>query len=394
MPDLHITSTLLSGPAGATAPATGANDAGAFSSLLAGTIACAPPSGPVEARPGKAALPAVDPADTGRQSSSDPALDAAFDPTTEPGRDAAHPHADPANVDAELRSAPDAAAQLMMELGILPPPTATREGANALPHQGVTTLPDSRTTTAAATGFAPASGSALASATTTGVGKAGNFDPTEPRKAARDLPRLEASVPVSFAADGMRKGAQTGTASEVATTNVAPGTQTPFPAAVPVLQPTDAGTAPAGTAAPVQLIVPHTVGSPAWREAFSSSVSLMASQRVSSAELNLHPAELGPVQVSIRIEGGEASITCVAQHADTRTALDAALPRLREMLEANGIALGEASVGPQSSDSSRADHHQAQGTRTSASLEVAADAMPPEDAVRVTRTDRLVDIFA
>ena len=90
--------------------------------------------------------------------------------------------------------------------------------------------------------------------------------------------------------------------------------------------------------------VPGPMGTPLWREEFAASVNLLATQNVTSAELRVQPAELGPIQVSIRIEGGEASIACSAQHAQTRQALEDALPRLREVLESNGISVGNATL--------------------------------------------------
>jgi flagellar hook-length control protein FliK len=43
------------------------------------------------------------------------------------------------------------------------------------------------------------------------------------------------------------------------------------------------------------------------------------------------------------------SATFVSQHADVRQALEAALPRLREMMAENGISLGSATVSADTS---------------------------------------------
>ena len=160
-------------------------------------------------------------------------------------------------------------------------------------------------------------------------------------------------------------------------------------------------TAPA--AAPtVHMALPGPMGTPLWREEFAASVNLLATQNVTSAELRVQPAELGPIQVSIRIEGGEASIACSAQHAQTRHALEDALPRLREVLESNGISVGSASVGthPQNSGTG-GDSTWPQGRAQAPSgrlLEAAAVDSQASAAAQSSRayarSDRLLDVYA
>lgn len=140
--------------------------------------------------------------------------------------------------------------------------------------------------------------------------------------------------------------------------------------------------------------LPGQMGTALWREDFASRVSMLATQRVASAELRINPAELGPVQVSIRVDAGETSIVFSAQHADTRAALDSALPRLREMLEANGISVGNASVGPQFSGNGSAQTQSGAEAIAGAPEDAPAD-NPPASAMRSpVRPDQLVDIFA
>jgi flagellar hook-length control protein FliK len=149
------------------------------------------------------------------------------------------------------------------------------------------------------------------------------------------------------------------------------------------------------------MAVPGPVGTPLWREEFAASVNLLATQRVSSAELRVQPAEMGPVQVSIRIEGGEANIACAAQHADTRHALEAALPRLREMLESNGISVGSASVGTHPGNGGNGAEPWAgpeTQSRTGRTLEAPATDTPAflaaQSSRAYARSDRLLDVFA
>jgi flagellar hook-length control protein FliK len=180
-----------------------------------------------------------------------------------------------------------------------------------------------------------------------------------------------------------------------------PATPVPQPAA-PAIQPSAQQALPATAPAPaVHMTVPGPIGTPLWREEFAASVSLLATQRVSSAELRVQPAEMGPVQVSIRIVGGEANIACAAQHADTRHALETALPRLREMLESNGISVGSASVGtnPQNGglggDAWGGQQAQAPSGRILEAQPADTPAFLAAQSSRAyARSDRLLDVFA
>lgn len=72
---------------------------------------------------------------------------------------------------------------------------------------------------------------------------------------------------------------------------------------------------------------------------------------VQEARLQLHPRELGSVDIRIRIEGQGASVWFGAEHPGARAALEATLPQLRERLASEGLQLSQASVGSQMQDS-------------------------------------------
>lgn len=86
------------------------------------------------------------------------------------------------------------------------------------------------------------------------------------------------------------------------------------------------------------------VGSSGWDQAIGQRVVWMAGGAEQSASLTLNPPELGPLQVVLTVTNNQANATFVAPHADVRQALEAAMPKLREMLEEAGIQLGQSSV--------------------------------------------------
>jgi flagellar hook-length control protein FliK len=71
---------------------------------------------------------------------------------------------------------------------------------------------------------------------------------------------------------------------------------------------------------------------------------MMASKDTQSATLHMSPADLGPVQVRIDMNQNQASVWFTAEHAETRSALEQSLPRLREMFASQGMSLTDAGV--------------------------------------------------
>jgi flagellar hook-length control protein FliK len=90
------------------------------------------------------------------------------------------------------------------------------------------------------------------------------------------------------------------------------------------------------------------VGSTAFNDEVGGKVTWMASQGVQSASLQVSPEHMGPVEVRISMQNGATSVAFSANHADTRAALEQALPRLREMFATQGLTLSDASVSQQS----------------------------------------------
>jgi len=86
------------------------------------------------------------------------------------------------------------------------------------------------------------------------------------------------------------------------------------------------------------------VHSPRWADDFGARVALMVRGGESTASLQLAPADLGPVDVSVFVKDSQATIHFGAAHSETRALLEASIPRLREMLAAQGFNLMDASV--------------------------------------------------
>lgn len=104
------------------------------------------------------------------------------------------------------------------------------------------------------------------------------------------------------------------------------------------------------TARPVHV----PVGNARWADEIGSRLTMMAEQGKSSASLRLSPEHLGPLEIRIAVRDDQASVWFGAAHADTRAAIEHALPRLRELFEAQGMTLADAGV---SHEAPREHHH-------------------------------------
>ena len=92
-----------------------------------------------------------------------------------------------------------------------------------------------------------------------------------------------------------------------------------------------------------------SVGSKAWQEQLAGTLTLMIDRGEQLATLRLSPDHLGPLEVRIAVRESEATVWFAAAHSDTRAALEQALPRLRDMLASQGIALAQSGVSGESS---------------------------------------------
>ena len=86
------------------------------------------------------------------------------------------------------------------------------------------------------------------------------------------------------------------------------------------------------------------VGTPAWDQALGQKVVWMVAGEQQSASLTLNPPDLGPLQVVLNVSNSQANATFIAAQPEVRQALEAAMPKLRDMLGEAGIQLGQASV--------------------------------------------------
>ncbi|SFT55826.1 flagellar hook-length control protein FliK [Halomonas saccharevitans] len=158
--------------------------------------------------------------------------------------------------------------------------------------------------------------------------------------------------------------------------------------------------ATAGASATAQASLTAPVASPAWSQQLGQQMVRLSQQGGEQrVELKLHPAELGPLSVSLKMGDHGAQAQFVSAHAQVRQALEQAIPQLREALAEQGISLGETSVGEQRQGGTEGNGTSGRpGEMLASGADDAADAGAPsaldDRAAREQPLDGRVDLYA
>jgi flagellar hook-length control protein FliK len=181
---------------------------------------------------------------------------------------------------------------------------------------------------------------------------------------------------------------------EAVNTPVRPGNDNALP--LPALPGGVAGAParPSDAAPPMQAEVHAELGSKDFAPALGAQLSVLVRNGIEHAQLKLNPAELGPIEVRISIDGPQAQVDFSAAQAHTRQALQEAVPALATALRESGLTLTGGGVFDQPRDSrgeaSARDPHAARATAEHASDEGPAASLTP----RLPRARGVLDLYA
>lgn len=194
--------------------------------------------------------------------------------------------------------------------------------------------------------------------------------PVAPQAALADTTRPTAREPVQ----GARPAAS-------------PDPQTLLSAAVQAMTTAVAATPAVVVGSPVVAPAQAVIQTPVTQPGFSDEVVValvrqagQAAQGRQEVTLHLNPVEMGPVSVSIELNGSAARIEFGASEALTRHHLEAALPGLTDALQAEGLSLVHGSVHEVSRDSLAASAAGSGGSDLAGSGGAGSDARPRSDA--------------
>ncbi|NNF60054.1 MAG: hypothetical protein HKN06_01850 [Gammaproteobacteria bacterium] len=131
-----------------------------------------------------------------------------------------------------------------------------------------------------------------------------------------------------------------------------------------------------------------------WGDALGQRLVWMTEAGIGRAEIRLNPPELGHIDVRVTVANDEARVAFSVQHGTTREALEAAMPRLRDMFAQQGIELTDASVSQHSpGEQQQADSTGDNETGISSGEADAGESHAEHESV-IALGDSLIDTYA
>ena len=163
-----------------------------------------------------------------------------------------------------------------------------------------------------------------------------------------------ASTP-TMNADAMMAGLLAEAETASATSGASKGSEQVLPASL-----TSQNQAMPNSPATATLNTPLT--SPAWPSQLGQQLIQFAQRGGEhQVKMQLHPAELGPLSITLKVTEQGTQAHFLSSHAPVRQAIEQAIPQLREALAEQGISLGETSVGEQQNPNEQAFAQQTPG---------------------------------
>lgn len=122
-------------------------------------------------------------------------------------------------------------------------------------------------------------------------------------------------------------------------------------------------------------------------------VMYQVQQKIQTAEIRLAPEELGSVQIKVNLQQDQLSVQFVVQQAQAKEALEQQMPRLRELLQQQGVELTDSQVSQQQQQQQQQGEQQTStGSRKLAHTELTDEVLPQQVTIR--SSDRMVDYYA
>lgn len=148
----------------------------------------------------------------------------------------------------------------------------------------------------------------------------------------------------------------------------------------------------------LELPVEIRLGTTGWRDEVGQKLTWMISNNRQQADLILNPPQLGRIEVTLSLDGNQASASFASPHVAVREALENSMARLREVLADAGVTLGQTHVGAESRRDSNPANPKNEGFavmrqdngRYVAALDPSASGL----ASRGIRAHGMVDVFA
>ncbi len=131
-----------------------------------------------------------------------------------------------------------------------------------------------------------------------------------------------------------------------------------------------------------------------WNQQISKRVAIMNSEGLQTARIQLDPPELGALEIKIKVQNDQVNVGFTSNHAVVRDALESQAPRLREMMEQEGINLADVNVSEQGQQQGSGGADAEGQFNEDGSPNLDTDAEMEKSSETVSESESLVDYFA
>lgn len=163
--------------------------------------------------------------------------------------------------------------------------------------------------------------------------------PEEDSLAVETRPTLERRLLPVSTAESQAESTPTTQPTAVTTDN-----EPSLPTAIATLTPTITAVGASPLSAKTATATTPALGSDAWQADLGQQVFAMVRRGEQQMDMQLNPADLGPLSISLNVGEGGIQAQFQSAHASVRAAVEQALPQLQVALATQGLTLGEASV--------------------------------------------------
>jgi flagellar hook-length control protein FliK len=144
---------------------------------------------------------------------------------------------------------------------------------------------------------------------------------------------------------------------------------------------------------PLRDTLEPAVDSPAFAAALGTRIAWMARDGVERAQLDVHPADLGPVSVQLTLDGPQVRVELSSEASVTRQVLEQSLPSLASALREAGFTLAGGGVFQQPQDRPGRDNS-ARADQPPGGPQPVAGTVAGLQSLAPARRQGLVDLFA
>lgn len=144
-------------------------------------------------------------------------------------------------------------------------------------------------------------------------------------------------------------------------------------------------------------VITRPLTHPGWSKDLGEQIVWMNNKAIPAAEIRLNPAHLGPISVRIDVNQDQATILFTAQHTEVKEAIEASIPKLREMLGTQQLNLVNVNI----SQNSTSDHGRSQSQtfakppeNREQGIENVTDTIEQNEHDRVVISKGLLSIYA